>query len=55
MAGAWTPRWHAAVAQFGDALRGLPADGPSALAYLYARLGYDAGVILGGMHRIGVR
>ena len=54
MAPEWVPVWAAAVESAGAALAALPADAPPALAYLFARLGSDAGDIIRGLHSAGI-
>jgi hypothetical protein len=61
----WVPLWEEACIQLGNALEGVrssqgatplsstPSSG-SVLAYLFSRLGYDAGCIIRGMHGSGM-
>ena len=51
--GQWAEAWAAGVGEAAGALAALP-QGASALAYLYARLGWDAGCIVRGLHEGGV-
>jgi hypothetical protein len=45
--------WEAGVGELAGALAALPP-GASALAYLFSRLGYDAGCIVRGLHAAGL-
>ena len=49
----WAALWQAGTAELAAALAALPGDA-SALAYLHARLGYDAGCIVKGLHDAGL-
>ncbi len=49
----WQTAWLEACAELVSALEALPA-GASALAYLYARLGFDAGCIMHALRTEGL-
>ena len=49
MAPEWLPLWTQAVGEYAAALKALPAGGASLLAYMFSRLGDDAGTVIRGV------